>query len=49
MLANIYLNALDRVWERKCRHLGQLVRYADDGRATTRGREVFDRTEVLAA
>jgi RNA-directed DNA polymerase len=31
LLANIYLNALDRVWERKCRHLGQLVRYADDG------------------
>jgi RNA-directed DNA polymerase len=31
LLANIYLDALDRVWERKCRHLGQLVRYADDG------------------
>jgi RNA-directed DNA polymerase len=31
LLANIYLNALDRVWERKCRHLGQLVRYCDDG------------------
>jgi group II intron reverse transcriptase/maturase len=30
LLANIYLNALDAVWERQCRHLGQLVRYADD-------------------
>lgn len=30
LLANIYLNALDTIWERQCRHLGQLVRYADD-------------------
>jgi len=30
LLANIYLDVLDRLWERKCRHLGQLVRYADD-------------------
>jgi RNA-directed DNA polymerase len=30
LLANIYLDALDRIWERRCRHLGQLVRYADD-------------------
>jgi len=30
LLANIYLNVLDRVWERQCRHLGQLVRYCDD-------------------
>jgi RNA-directed DNA polymerase len=31
LLANIYLNALDGIWERQCRHLGVLVRYADDG------------------
>jgi group II intron reverse transcriptase/maturase len=31
LLANIYLNALDGIWERQCRHLGKLVRYADDG------------------
>ncbi len=31
LLANIYLHCLDRVWERKCKQLGQLVRYADDG------------------
>lgn len=30
LLANIYLDALDRIWERRCRHLGELVRYADD-------------------
>jgi RNA-directed DNA polymerase len=30
LLANIYLNALDGIWERQCRHLGTLVRYADD-------------------
>jgi group II intron reverse transcriptase/maturase len=30
LLANIYLNALDGIWERQCRHLGKLVRYADD-------------------
>lgn len=30
LLANIYLDALDDVWERRCRHLGRLVRYADD-------------------
>jgi len=31
LLANIYLNVLDRLWERESRHLGRLVRYADDG------------------
>jgi group II intron reverse transcriptase/maturase len=30
LLANVYLDVLDRVWERQCRHLGVLVRYADD-------------------
>jgi group II intron reverse transcriptase/maturase len=30
LLANIYLDVLDTVWERRCRHLGVLVRYADD-------------------
>ena len=30
LLANIYLDVLDRLWERTSRHLGQLVRYADD-------------------
>ena len=30
LLANIYLDVLDETWEREHRHLGQLVRYADD-------------------
>ncbi|MGH7428657.1 MAG: group II intron reverse transcriptase/maturase [Candidatus Methylomirabilaceae bacterium] len=30
LLANIFLNYLDRVWTRQCAHLGLLVRYADD-------------------
>jgi len=30
LLANIYLHVLDETWEREYRHLGQLVRYADD-------------------
>jgi len=30
LLANIYLNYLDTVWEKKFSHLGTMVRYADD-------------------
>jgi RNA-directed DNA polymerase len=30
LLSNIYLHVLDDIWERKCSHLGRLVRYADD-------------------
>lgn len=30
LLANIYLNYLDKVWTERCRHVGVLVRYADD-------------------
>ncbi|SFJ96685.1 group II intron reverse transcriptase/maturase, partial [Thermoflavimicrobium dichotomicum] len=30
LLANIYLNYLDTIWEKKFAHLGKLVRYADD-------------------
>lgn len=30
LLANIYLDVLDGIWERQCQHLGILVRYADD-------------------
>jgi group II intron reverse transcriptase/maturase len=30
LLANVYLNDLDRIWTATCSHLGQLVRYADD-------------------
>src|SRR6266540_28435 len=30
LLANVVLHELDRLWEVRCRGLGQLVRYADD-------------------
>jgi len=30
LLANIYLNKLDRIWASRCSSLGVLVRYADD-------------------
>ena len=30
LLANVYLNEMDRIWTAKYAHLGQLVRYADD-------------------
>ena len=30
LLANVYLDDLDRIWQATCSHLGQLVRYADD-------------------
>ena len=30
LLANIYLNYLDTIWEKKFTELGTLVRYADD-------------------
>ena len=30
LLANVYLDDLDRIWTMTCSHLGQLVRYADD-------------------
>jgi group II intron reverse transcriptase/maturase len=39
LLANIYLDELDRIWMATCRHLGQLVRYADDFVILCRTRE----------
>lgn len=30
LLANIYLNYMDKIWEKKFTHLGTLTRYADD-------------------
>jgi RNA-directed DNA polymerase len=38
LLANIYLDVLDDIWERRCRHLGRLVRYADDAVVLCRSR-----------
>jgi group II intron reverse transcriptase/maturase len=42
LLANIYLDYLDSVWERQCKHLGELVRYADDFIVLSRTREAAD-------
>src|SRR5437016_2433684 len=30
LLANIYLNYLDRIWQSRCSQIGRLVRYCDD-------------------
>jgi group II intron reverse transcriptase/maturase len=30
LLANVYLDVLDGIWERQCAPLGRLIRYADD-------------------
>lgn len=38
LLANIYLDALDGIWERRCQQLGRLVRYADDAVVLCRSR-----------
>jgi len=38
LLVNIYLDVLDGSWERRCRHLGKLVRYADDAVVLCRNR-----------
>lgn len=42
LLANIYLHALDETWEREHRHLGVLVRYADDFVVLCRSRAQAD-------
>ncbi len=42
LLANIYLHALDQAWEREHRHLGVLVRYADDFVVLCRSRAQAD-------
>jgi group II intron reverse transcriptase/maturase len=42
LLANIYLDYLDGVWERRCAHIGRLVRYADDFVVLCRSKEAAD-------
>jgi len=43
LLANVYLDEFDRIWEETCRHLGRLVRYADDFVVLCRSRDQADR------
>ena len=51
LLANIYLDYLDSVWERQCKHLGLLVRYADDFvvlcRTQSRANEAMRRLKMI--
>jgi RNA-directed DNA polymerase len=45
LLSNIYLSVLDAVWERRCAHLGALVRYADDFVVMCRTKRDVDEAE----
>jgi RNA-directed DNA polymerase len=51
LLANIYLNYLDKVWMERCRQLGVLVRYADDEvilcRTETDAKEALCRLHII--
>jgi group II intron reverse transcriptase/maturase len=51
LLANIYLNKLDRIWAARCGQLGVLVRYADDFvamcRTESQAREALRRTGLV--
>jgi group II intron reverse transcriptase/maturase len=51
LLANVYLDFLDGVWERQCAHLGRLVRYADDFvvlcRTQSRANEAMRRLKII--
>ena len=51
LLANVYLDHLDSEWERECRDLGVLVRYADDFvilcRTRSRANEAMRRLERI--
>jgi RNA-directed DNA polymerase len=51
LLANIYLNKLDRIWAARCGQLGELVRYADDFvvmcATTSRAREALRRVGLV--
>jgi group II intron reverse transcriptase/maturase len=42
LLANVYLDYLDGVWESRCQKLGTLVRYADDAVVMCATREAAD-------
>ena len=51
LLANVYLNEVDRIWQQRCRGVGELVRYADDAVVVCRSRaaaeEARRRMEIL--
>lgn len=45
LLSNIYLGVLDKLWERRHVHLGELVRYADDFVVLCRTRKACEEAE----
>ena len=45
LLSNIYLTVLDKVWQERCAHLGELVRYADDFVVMCRTKSDVDEAE----
>lgn len=51
LLANIYLNRLDRIWVARCSELGRMVRYADDFvvmcRRESQAREALRRIDLV--
>nr|WP_245203871.1 group II intron reverse transcriptase/maturase [Ammoniphilus resinae] len=48
LLANIYLNYMDTIWEKKFAHLGTLIRYADDFVIMCRTKQhAFDSIQVI--
>ncbi|MES9684305.1 group II intron reverse transcriptase/maturase [Gottfriedia acidiceleris] len=50
LLANIYLNILDKLWLKKFHHLGELIRYADDLVILTKTKQqALESAQVLQA
>jgi len=51
LLANIYLNYLDRIWQSRCSQIGMLVRYCDDFvvmcQKESQAREALRRVELV--
>lgn len=45
LLSNIYLDVLDTMWEDRCAHLGELVRYCDDFVVMCRTRATCEEAE----
>jgi len=45
LLSNIYLAVLDDVWSKRCAHLGELIRYADDFVVMCKTRRDVDEAE----
>ena len=45
LLSNIYLGVLDKLWERRHAHLGELVRYADDFVILCRNKKACEEAE----